>query len=376
MNLTNVSAIFKKGVKVLLAFVVLYYAWIFVIEPAAYNVVRTILAAREKPNAIYGEVDQLEFTSKNIENANPKYTLNTKNGRLPRNLPYMMTVYKFKSQQFSYQAGKNAIKDAEILGFTEADLESDLKGNVYTWRNFGLSSALEINTDTRELHLYTELTNKTAAYMAGTLDDALAKEIATSVLTRIDRFNDELYKTGTQKTTLGMINGKSVVGTNNPRETQIVLVDFFRSINKFPIVGSDPKKGLIRMIVGVPASSASGTPLNQPYIEATYWEISTNSKARYPIISVNEAWKAVREGRGVVTNVTPKDSNPFQTVLSAKVDEILIDNIYVAYYETPKYQKYLQPIYVFEGKYTAQGTEGGEISIYFPAITGEYTKKN
>ena len=106
-----------------------------------------------------------------------------------------------------------------------------------------------------------------------------------------------------------------------------------------------------------------------------HWEIETETNATYPIIPVQEAWDMVTEGKAVITQVTPKQSNPFEPYYPVSVEKVLIDNIYLAYYETPKLQTYLQPIYVFSGKYTTRGTEGGDVTLYFPAITGEWTKQ-
>jgi len=52
----------------------------------------------------------------------------------------------------------------------------------------------------------------------------------------------------------------------------------------------------------------------------------------------------------------------------------LVDNIYLAYYENTKDQTYLQPIYVFEAKYKSLGSQGGEMVIYLPAVSGEFVK--
>ena len=84
----------------------------------------------------------------------------------------------------------------------------------------------------------------------------------------------------------------------------------------------------------------------------------------------------VTENKAVVVNVTPRNANPFGTYAPVTVEKILIDNIYLAYYETSKFQTYLQPIYVFSGKYTTRGTEGGSITLYFPAVTGEWGKRS
>lgn len=164
----------------------------------------------------------------------------------------------------------------------------------------------------------------------------------------------------------------ALVETREPTEAQVGMVDFFRSVSSVPIYGPDPKKGLLHIMVGFPQKSFT---LKNPFVEAYFWEIDPNANASYPIITVEEAWKAITEDKGVISSVIPKNSNPFLPYSPVRVETILIDNIYLAYYETPKWQQFLQPIYVFEGKYTTEGTEGGYITIYFPAITKDYVKQ-
>ncbi|HAZ29270.1 TPA: hypothetical protein DCY43_00750, partial [candidate division WWE3 bacterium] len=74
----------------------------------------------------------------------------------------------------------------------------------------------------------------------------------------------------------------------------------------------------------------------------------------------------------VLSGILPKDGNPFESYVPIRVDKILINKIYLAYYDSPKLQKYLQPIYVFEGNYTTVGSSAGQITLYYPAISGDY----
>ena len=372
MNLTQVSIWFKKGVKILLGVAAVYYLLILVIGPAGRSIIKSMFFRPDPPTVLYGMLDPLEFIEKPITNQTPTYVLNTKNGKLPYDLPEVLTVYQFKPNQFSYQAGKNALKEAYILGFPEEDLITDLKGSIYKWRSLTSRGTLEINIDSRELILNTNLLGKTKQFPEGTLDENQARRYAREVFNLIGRFDDELYKNGTQKVHLGRYVGNQIIKTNESRNAQIARVDLFRSINNFPILGPDPDKGLLHVYLRNPTDERD--PYNYPVVEAYYWKINTTSNATYPLISVKDAWAAVQQGKGVITSVIPKNANPFDTYESTSVENILIDNIYIAYYDTPKLQKYLQPIYVFSGKYTTRGTSGGEITIYLPAVSGEFTK--
>ena len=373
MNLTKTAEFVKKFLRYFVLIIGSYYLLVYVVLPGGASLIRALLTKKIPPNPIYNQLDQLEFVKKKTNNENPTYVLNTPNAKLPNTLPNTMKVYKFKPQQYSYLAGKNASAEAAVLGFTDSDLRSDLSGDVYSWRNSRTMSTLNININSRELNLNTELNGKSSNFGKGTINQDSAREQAINTMSSIYRFNESLYPIGNQKIKLGYYIGNKVYETDDVAEAQLALVDFYRSIEEYPILGPDPSKGLMRIVVS--KNSKTPNPLNNPILETNYWEIETESKATYPIIKVEEAWKMVLENKAVIAQVTPKKTNPFDTYYPVSVEKIMIDNIYLAYYETPKYQTYLQPIYVFSGTFTTRGTEGGDIVLYFPAVTGEWTKQ-
>ena len=372
MSLTTTSANFRSGVKMLVIFVVVYYFITLLFFPQLKNFWRFLNPPKDTTNPVYGLLDPLEFSQKALQTSNPTFVLNTRDGRLPSDLPDKMTVYKFKPAKFSYQAGKDAKDDASTLGFKDSDLTSDLKGNTYSWRNIISGSALSINIDTRELKMSTQLIGKQDKMASGRLNQDEAIRRARSVLTIIKRLDDPLYSNSNPKVVLGKFSGNAIIPTEVLKEAQLASVDFFRQIKGVPILGSDPKRGLIRVYI----SSSTETFINNPLVEYNFWDIDTLSNATYPISPIEDVWAAVSKGTGVIANVTSRESNAFQDYKPVKVDRILINDIYLAYYETPKFQKFLQPIYVFEGNYSAAGTTGGEITIYYPAVIGSLIKQN
>lgn len=373
MNLTKTSLFVRKFLKYIFVIVGSYYLITLIIFPGAVGIIKALFVKKEPANPIYGQLDQLEFFQKQIDGSDIEVILDTPDGKIPQNFPDKMKVYKFKPQQYSYLAGKNAITEAEILGFTEKDLTSDLKGTIYRWRNSITSSTLTIDINSRELELTTSLNNKSSNFTPGTINEESAKRTAVKTLSSIYRFNDELYPKGTQKVALGNYVGNRIQETTDPTEAQIALVDFYRSIENYPIFGPDPSKGLLRVVVR--RQSEKPDPMNNPLVQAKYWELSTQSDATYTIIPVTEAWSMIQQGKGIVTSVKPKNSNSFETYTPVSVEKIFIDNVFLAYYENEKYQTYLQPIYVFSGTYTSRGSSGGDIVLYYPAVSGQYTKQ-
>ena len=360
----------------LVIFMILYTSATGLLIPAAKNAFLATFPPKDIPRPIYGLLDPLEFTPKQLQTPPQSYTINTKDGKLPENLAKQMIVYKVKPSEQSFEAGKKARDSAKILGFFDQNLTSDLKGTSYRWRNIESGGVLDININSRILKLLTPLVGKSAYFSKGGLNQKKATDTAINLFISLSRFDDGLYSKGTQKVAFGKYVGSQIYETTYVQEAQIAKIDLFRSINKIPILGPDAKKGMLSTVVrDIPPNSENTAHMNYPVVDAYYWEINQESNATYPLIPVLQAWEAVKSNTAVVSDVTPKGANPFIDYNNLKIDSVIINDIYLAYYDNLQYQKYLQPIYVFEGNYLTSGTVGGSITYYFPAVEGQYIKQ-
>ena len=268
--------------------------------------------------------------------------------------------------------GKLAKSSASYLGFSDSDLTTDLKGDIYKWKDITTGSTLEIRIKTKEMLLQTPIAEKAALFTKGNLTYSWALESANSMLKATNRFSDPAYASGYQTVKLGKYIESTVAESPDQKDAQIAQVNFFRNIEKYPVYGPDPKRGLLYALIAIPTSGTG--PLRFPIVEAYYWELESKSMATYPLIPLTTAWQSVSEGKGIIVSVVPKNKSPFEDYQPVRLENILINDVYLAYYETPEFQKYLQPIYVFQGNYTTIGTQGGDIMLYFPALSGEYVQ--
>lgn len=373
MNLTETSKWFKKFTIYLGGFVIFYYALILILIPSFKTTIKILFPDKNPPNPIYGVLPPLEFATKPILGT-PSYELNTPTGKVPTDLKNKAKVYKIKQSLFSYNAGKTAQDNAAYFGFQDNNLISDLKGKIYKWRSLATGGTLEIDIDTKKLTMNTVLSGKSSLFQTGYYTDNSALKDATNMLDTIGRF-DSLYAEGNNVITKGKYVNNKLVKTDDRADAQLFKIDFYRNIDGIKILGPDPTKGLLQVYVGKDTSADNFEEVTNatfPIMDLAYNEIDPNTAASYPLVSVAEAWNAVKAGNGIVASVLPKGYNPFVEYEPISVQDILINKIYIAYYETPKTQEYLQPIYVFEGNYKTSGTQGGDIVLYFPAISGEY----
>ena len=375
MKLSVVAPLVRKSVAIISITFSLYLIWLFT-APALKQAYLSLFPPKDLPNQMYGALDPLQFRAYNTLNTNPDYILNTKTGGLPSGFPNKMTVYKFIPPAFSYSAGKQARLDAEKLGFNDSMIVGDIQGDIYKWKNEKNASNLKITIYSKELELNSNIQDSPEFYSQGlTTDEAL--NAVKNKLKQIGRFKDQLYIDGTSVVRLGKFDGDRMTSVDTYLEAQIARVDFFRSIGrgetKYKILNTDSKKGLLSAYyVSLQKDSEL---LRIPKMEAYQWEINPQSNATYPIISASQAWDAVKNNKGTISNITSRFKTPFEEYASINVDKVLINDIYLAYLDTKVQQKYLLPMYVFEGNFTAPGGETGEITIYYPAIPAESTKQ-
>jgi len=380
MNLTQTARAFKLGIKVFAGIVVTYYIFTLVLIPTAKKLYRMIIRPIYPPNVAFGQLDQLEFVQKEIQGQVGRYVLNTKNGALPDDFPVKVLVYKINRPSLSYLAADKAIRDAATLGYIEKDLISDLKGNIFKWRSAQTNGVLEINKDNGIIKLDTVLNKSLERNLTKNLSEKSAGDKAMSIFGSLERFGSN-YDRGIRVVTLGKFSGERVNQAITKIDGQVGKVELYRFVEvnrktKYKITGPDPYKGLLHVVVG---TGTEKSPFGYLSMEAYYKEVNFKSEATYPIIEVEAAWEAVKSGRGVLAGIKPTSQSPFAEYTPLPIETILINSVSLAYYESTRYQPYLQPIFVFEGKFGSRSqtstTNSGDVTIYFPAVSGEYVKK-
>ncbi len=376
MSLVQTSAKVRKGVVITAAVIGLYITFLIVKNPIR-QTWYAIFPPNDLPTVAFGYLDPLEFTETPIVSSVPEYVLNTPTGRLPTDLKDSLAVYKYVSPSFSFSEGERAQQDAATLGFTDTMRVSDLSSDVFAWQDVQFGGNLEVDTKTRILKLGTPLASLGSLFPAGKLTQTNAIEAAKELLQKINRFSDKLYTSdsrGYQEVRFGKFSGASVVEASSIPETQIARVDFFRKILEFPILGPDPKQALLQVYLRDPKTEDTFPQLNFPYVRAYHWEINTDEPATYPLTPIETVWEQISQNNGVVVNVTPQGASPFETPRATRVDRVLINEVYLAYFDNVTPQQFLQPIYVFEGNYITTAGSSGSITIYYPAVSSEYVR--
>ncbi len=371
MSLTVASHYARMFIKGLSALIVIYAFALFFKTPIK-SALELVFPPKDPPNPIYGQLEPLEFIAQPITGEVESFELNTVDGKFPKDLPKKMTVYKFVQPFLSFNAGKNAQDAAMALGFSDLEIVSDYKSDKFIWKDINNGATLQTDLLTQSIDLTTPLQNISSYYELGSINEEKFVKTAEELFQSLNKFKDPLYLKGDRKNIMGRFVGERVVEASTPVEAQLYLADYFRKIEDFPILGPNPKQGLIRIIIGSPA--VLNQKLINPLVQIYEWGIEETSEASYPIIPVQLAWQNVAKGSGVIANVTPNNKSPFEVYKKTDVGKVTIEKVYLAYYDNIRPQTYLQPIYVFEGRYASQLGAKGEITIYYPAIDGTFVK--
>ena len=146
-------------------------------------------------------------------------------------------------------------------------------------------------------------------------------------------------------------SNKQFVPTNSLSKAQLVRVNFFRQdLDGFKIIPPLFSHSYNYALYNPPSSSSPSQIIELSY---TFWPIAFDDFATYPLISSTTAWQDLLDGYATVINMGTNQP-----------DNIIIRNIYLAYYDSEESQTYMQPIFVFEGD--------NDFVAYLPAIMSQW----
>lgn len=379
MNLTEISRVTKTAIAGVAALVVVYLIGFWLKTPIS-SLYSALFPPKDLPTVSYGILPQLQFTEQTTLNPNPIYKLNTRLGTVPTDLPTKLPVLRYNNPSFSYGAGAKAQKDAATLGFTDEMRVSDLAATIFTWNDVAFGGTLSIDTSTNAIDLYTPLGGKGTLFPSNKLTRILAIDTAKKLLQDLGRWNDQLYTSdlyGYQEVTFGKFGPSGVLKANSTLDAQFAKVDFFRQVDEYPIFGPRADESLLSITLREPGSSDLYPQLNFPRMNSRIWNLDLEVKdATYPLIPASLAWQEVSQGNGIISSIVPNDQNPFEQPAPIYINEILINEIYLGYYDNSVPQQFMQPIYIFEGNFVGDRGTAGTIYIYYPAVSGEYVQSN
>lgn len=354
-QLTDISVVFRKiaigaaiGMVVLIVLIVLVRLIISTIQSRR-PVPVSLVQPTPTPDMRFGKLPYphfsvIEQTSAglnlrlvNIEGRPPETSPSGKIFSMPKKLPTLLT-------------NDRASKYAALMGFTGEPEAVDSRIFRFTHRQNPLRTLTLDRVHLNFLMTYDYASHSAILGPAGSLEPA---EPVNSVLKYIEPLGfDETIRTG--KITTALFDRDTETGkfkqVTKAQQARVARINFFRKpIGIFPIIPPGYDESFNYALYTDTPSLPSGM-LELSYM---FWPIAWDDASTYPLRTSAQAWQELTEGYGTVVRLgknTPKD--------------VIVRKIFLAYFDTPEPQDFLQPIFVFEG-------DNGFIA-YLPAIVKDW----
>lgn len=299
------------------------------------------------PDVKFGKLPPLHFPV--TDQPSLQYILETRTGGLP-SLDPQFTIYFMPIKKASLLAYDQASQLASRLGFIQEP--EQLTDTSYRWNGSSpVSSSFTIDIITGEFVLDLRW-QEDESYLSPTffISEERSTEISENYLSRIGLLPKDI---GSEISTVQFLRAQDgeLVSAVSLSKSQFLRVNLFRApVENVPVVNPLVDKGLISMIIALQREDAK----QFVGVEYSYFPVELDQNATYPLIGVQIAWQKLQEGKSFIVSSHGEDEN------------IVVRDIYLAYYDADTAQQFLQPVYVFEG-------DDGFVA-YVPALSDEWVQ--
>lgn len=300
------------------------------------------------PDAKFGTLPKLEFPAI-VEQPSLQYTLETRTGGLPV-LEDQFAVYFMPIKRPSLLAYDQSAALADRLDFIQEP--EKLSKKEYRWNSSSpVSSSFTIDIITGEFVL-NRIWQEDEGFLTPTLffSEERAVDVSRNFLSRIGLLPEDI-RLGTHSIqTLRNQDGELVTAASIS-QAQFIRVNLFRApVSGVIVVNPFVDRGLISLVLAFQKEEARQF-IN---VEYSYFPVEIEQFATYPLIGVAQAWQRLQDGEAFVSS------------FPNGVDNIVLRDVYLAYYDSDTPQQFLQPVYVFEGD--------DNYFAYVPAVADEWVQ--
>jgi hypothetical protein len=342
------------------------------------------------PTMVYDKLPALSFPASSV-NKNLVYTINTVSGQLPTDFPDRLNIFPIveaKPNFLNLDKAKSLVSHIGFLTGTGESVQEKALGNaLYEWdQPAGLQKKININIVTFNFSLTSEYASSLVVLQAQNISDKKSAIMtAKSFLNDLTLLPDDIDLTKTQNPAPNMnyITAPQLFDINthtgqlfpatNLNATKIIRVDFYQKDIEYELnTGrSNGQNGLSKLQMKLPVLYPY-----PPNSTMSFWIGSNESdadvvaadfihqkidnpkdvEATYPIKTVQQAYEELKQGKAYIA------------MYSGSSNEVLITNVFLAYYLGKDLQKYLMPIIVFEGS--------NNFFAYVSAVSDEWITPN
>lgn len=299
------------------------------------------------PTIKYGILPKIVFPDKTFTKKN--FTKELQNDAFPTFKDQAKVYVVYRSNR-SFLALEEDTKTAIELGFPNAPVEIDT--NIYEFKNSS-NQTLTMNIADGSFKLsYPYQTDQLLLTPEKVPNKNEATETASSFLRSAGKLSTDL-ENGEKIVTFWKISTDGIKAVEAQSEANAVRIDFFRQNvdTDFKIVSSEPNRAAVSILVS--GSSVADKRIIE--VSYKYSPVDRESFSTYPLKTVDQAWIELTEG-----NYWPASD--------VSVNNVVIRDASLAYFEPVSLTNYMEPVYVFEG-------DGGFVA-YVPAIDSKYVENS
>lgn len=349
MSLTEVSYYVRKFLPFVIIFSLLFIIFFYVFK------IFFFFANSSGPqitylNPIFDKIATPDFQHSS-SSAGMKFTLDTIEGS-PTTATDAAKVFFLPASTTRFGYREKVYVMAKSMGFNTDTVRYSLDGTTATFADGKQTLTVDI-TNFNFNYEYKYEKDPTLLLNPALPEAQRVEDDARDFLKGVGRYPDELAQ-GKANVIFFQYNqtNNTLQVVERPQDGNMVEIDFYR-----PDIDAVPQ--------AIPV--VSSTYFNSPdHVIAVYnndtmrilkasvsfFEKSSDQIGVYPVEKGDVAWQQLTKGMGYIV------SNP------SKSSSIVIKKMFLGYYDSEKYQEYLQPVYVFLGD--------GDFVAYVPAITSQY----
>ncbi len=298
------------------------------------------------PTVKYGLLPRLVFPERDIA-SNKNFTFELPNDAVPE-FSDQAKVYIIYNPNTTFLALQEDIQTAAAFGFTSEPVETET--GIYKFIDSKTNKTLVVNVTTGDFTITYPYTSDQMLLKPDAMpskSEAIA--IATNFLTKGSKYTDDL-KNGDKMVTFWQIEGDGLKSVSAQSQANAARVDFYREkLDEKSVFSNNFGQASVSVLV-------SGSTLEaKKIIGVNFKDMRVNkaSYSTYPIKTGQEVVDSLNSGNyWIAKDVTTKD--------------VIIRNIYLAYFEPINLTNYLQPIFVAEGD--------NNFVAYIPAVNSGYIK--
>jgi hypothetical protein len=383
MTLNEAANLTKKALAYFVLFLILYMVGEYLIKGSNYIYDKAFPLPGSPPTISFGKIDVVDIATLPVDLSEAEYRKELPVVGFPE-FPSAVRVYEIEQPTVSVAKEENAIQIARNLGFNTPPIK--VSDSERLWRNLATRSEFRVDVFYETHKLSTDANFLEATLIRGeTPSKSQAVDVTREYLTTTGSFDEDLEYAEYTVVGTELIEGVKKKTDLPPRE-QLKYVNVVpKKVSHTTISGykrngePDIKDNYIKVFTNSPVISnintyvgKTGTSTNDLKVtDGTYnYYNTTGNYGTYPIISADEAWNLLLENKSSLVFIREDGADYFAPSSSvSNVKTIDIRSMELAYYMPTNISKYLQPIYVFSGKYTTANRVTGDIVFYLPALS-------